>query len=59
MAELNVQKAQNMAARSRVSVSAEAFGKYHKKEAYTPVVIQKQQATKDKYAKSQRLTVSV
>ena len=48
-----------MAARSRVSVSAEAFGKYHKKEAYTPVVIQKQQATKDKYAKSQPLTVSV
>jgi hypothetical protein len=37
-----------LAGRSRASVSAEAFGKYNKKEAYKTVVIHKPQGTKDK-----------
>ena len=41
VAELHVEKSKNLAARSRVSVSAEAFGKYNKKEAYKAVVIPK------------------
>jgi hypothetical protein len=38
---LQVEKSKNLAARSRASVSAEAFGKYNKKEAYKAVVIPK------------------
>ena len=45
---MNIEKSKGMAARSRVSVSAEAFGKYNKKEAYKTVVIAKNQSTKEK-----------
>ena len=41
-------KARMMAKNSRTSVSAEVFGKYHKKQAFKPIVIPKNQSTKDK-----------
>lgn len=45
---MNFEKSKNMAVRSRASVSAEAFGKYNKKEIYKPVVIAKNDTTKEK-----------
>jgi hypothetical protein len=48
---LVVEKSKNLAVKSRASVSAEAFGKYNKKEVYKPVVIHKPNNTKDKYFK--------
>jgi hypothetical protein len=42
-------KAKALAKNSRVSVSAEVFGRYHKKEAFTPTVIKKPEQTKLKY----------
>lgn len=48
VAPMNFEKSKNMAVRSRASVSAEAFGKYNKKEIYKPVVIAKNDTTKEK-----------
>jgi hypothetical protein len=42
-------KAKAMAKNTRTSVSAEVFGRYHKKEAFTPTVIKKSEQTKQKY----------
>lgn len=46
---MNFEKAKNMATKARTSVSAEAFGKYNKKAAFTATVIKKNESTKDKY----------
>ena len=45
---ISQEKAKAMAKNSRTSVSAEAFGKYHKKEAFQAVVIKKSDSTKEK-----------
>lgn len=45
---MNFEKAKNMATKARTSVSAEAFGKYNKKAAFTATVIKKNESTKDK-----------
>lgn len=45
---INIEKQKNMSQNTRISVSAEVFGKYHKKESYVPTVIKKSQAIKDK-----------
>jgi hypothetical protein len=46
--EMNADKAKALASRARTSVSAEAFGKYHKKETFKSRVIQKSDAIKEK-----------
>jgi hypothetical protein len=45
---IDVAKAKQQASRARTSVSAEAFGKYHKKQAFNPIVIKKSDQTRDK-----------
>lgn len=46
---MSIDKAKNLSSKARTSVSAEAFGKYHKKEAFKPIVIKKEETTKEKY----------
>ena len=46
---IDVAKSKQQASRARTSVSAEAFGKYHKKQAYKPIVIKKSEEIKNKY----------
>ena len=45
---INVEKQKNMSKNTRSSVSAEVFGKYHKKESFIPTVIKKSNVIKDK-----------
>lgn len=42
------EKAKALAKVARTSVSAEVFGRYNKKEAFTPTVIKKSEQTKHK-----------
>ena len=44
----NVEKQQQLSQKSRISVSAEVFGKYHKKESFTPTIIAKPENIKEK-----------
>ena len=48
MPAINVAAAKQQASRARTSVSAEAFGKYNKKQAFKPIVIKKPDQTRDK-----------
>ena len=47
--EISVEKSKNMASRTRASVSAEVFGKYHKKDIFNPTVIKKTKEIKNRY----------
>ena len=47
VAPLEVSKNLQMAKKSRTSVSAEVFGKYHVKAAFKPKIIQKSQAVQE------------
>lgn len=44
----NQQKAIKLSQNQRISVSAEVFGKYHKKESFVPTIIAKPDNIKDK-----------
>eukprot|EP00347_Sterkiella_histriomuscorum_P007226 403349777 len=44
----NPQKAKHLSQNMRISVSAEVFGKYHKKESFVPTIIHKSDQIKDK-----------
>lgn len=45
---MDLGKAKNLSQNSRISVSAEVFGKYHKKESFIPTIIKKSNAIKEK-----------